>query len=181
MYIRPKLSRHKSTDMNILFQEHKKEIESLDEKLDVGKKYEDLLTSINERIIKLQDNERIPHEEKRLLIDCLSDLVEELEKEYNDRIKNDLKTGKISMTDRIEEMSEAIKIIDNEIYFIENEEFSATSIDKSHILGKMNEIRENYSIQKSSSVDMSSKIIKRFEEQQNNIDRMRKEIRSKYR
>lgn len=108
MYLRPKLSRKKSSDMIFLAKEQKLEKEEINKKINEGEEYSLFRNKVLTMLSEIQTCSSLSDSEKAPIIKEINFLLNKLENQYFVNIDSDVSDMIFSSEERLEEMKNAI-------------------------------------------------------------------------
>lgn len=180
MYIRPQLSRKRTENREILSKEHSDDVELYHKTLDAGKDFEYDSSKISNLIDELSENDKISENDKTSILECLSSILDELEKEYDYDIQNTLADIEFSIKDRIEEIDDASEQREYEAFNAEKTIWKTESVNKDKLVANSWELYQQYCTLLENAKSDLSVLTKEATEQRNKIIERRGKGRREY-
>ena len=169
MYIRPQLSRKRTENREILSREHISDVSLYEKTLNQGNKFSSDSNKILELMSEISGNEEISESDKKPIMEGLSSVLDELEREYDLEIRNPLTDIEFSMKDRIDEMEVATKKREEDVFKTKRTIWETSSIDKDKLVETTWEIYQRYCTMLENSKSELNVLKKEAAEQRNKI------------
>ena len=169
MYIRPQLSRKRTENREILSREHIIDVSLYEKTLNEGNKFSSDSNKILELIKEISRNEEISESDKKPVLECLSSVLDKLEREYDLEIRNPLTEIEFSMKDRIDEMEVATKKREEDVSKTKRTIWETSSIDKDKLVETTWEIYQRYCAMLETTKSELNVLTKEAAEQRNKI------------
>lgn len=169
MYIRPQLSRKRTENREILSREHISDVSLYEKTLNQGNKFSSDSNKILELMSKISGNEEISESDKKPILESLSSVLDELEREYDLEIRNLLTDIEFSMEDRIDEMEGATKKREEDVSKTKRIIWETSSIDKDKLVETSWEIYHRYCTMLENTKSELNVLTKEAAEQRNKI------------
>lgn len=144
MYVRPRLSRNRTEDRELLSKEQYAEVDIYKHTLAVGKAYESDLEKTARMIDAVSQNNCVSDEDKKRIIDQLMQLQKKLQEEYSDQVGTELADIEYSMTERIDEVEAAAKLREVDVFRAESEIWLTDAVDKEKLVTEYKEVLRKY-------------------------------------
>lgn len=144
MYIRPQLSRKKTSSREILSREHDADVLTYGETLSNGMDFETDVESVSNLISDISDNDALSSEEKEPILQQLSRILSTLKHEYSAEIQSNLSDIEYSIKDRFNEMESAIEERESETFSLESSTWQTDIVDKDKLVWESNRLLHKY-------------------------------------
>ncbi len=144
MYVRPQLSRKRTSDRDILSREHNADFAAYRESLLVGIDYESDIEKTNKIVDEISQNRTLSYDEKRPILYQLNQLLNELQKKHSTEVENELADIEFSMRERIDEIETATREQDVEFHRIESTIWLTDGVDTDKLAAESMKLLQKY-------------------------------------
>lgn len=165
MYMRPQLSRKRTSSREILSKEHSDDVLAYNETLSEGMGFETDVEKILCLISNISNNHTLSNEEKQPILQQLSSILSSLKQKYSTEIQSKQADIEYSMEERIGEMESATRERESEVYSAESIIWQTDIVDKDKLILESNKLLHKYqSLLDKSSAELRQ-LIQEAEEQ----------------
>lgn len=144
MYMRPQLSRKRTSNREILSKEHSEDISTYNETLFNGMDFEADVEKISCLISDISNNDTLSNREKQSILQKLSHILSALKQEYSTKIQNKQADIEYSLKERIDEMESATRERQSEVFRVESTTWQTDVINKDKLVWESNKILQKY-------------------------------------
>ena len=142
--MRPQLSRHKTENREIFIREHVSDVNEYKEELAEGQFYKQDMERISKFITEITENEKLSLKDKESILAQLKENLCSLQREYERNVGDTLQNIEDSMKERIEEIKDATKNRERDVYEMENAMWETNAVDKKKLVNATRELHEEY-------------------------------------
>lgn len=169
MYIRPHLSRKRTSNCEVLSKEHRETILAYDETLKIGEKYESDILKIRQMIDGVSSSDNLSEDEKQLIVSQLTVMLGELETGYTQNVEDELESIEVSLEEIVGEMTVAVRERSVEVNKSETTEWHTDEVMKDKLVGTTKELlQRSEGMLEKAKVDLQS-LQKKAEDQRTRI------------
>lgn len=144
MYMRPQLSRKRTSSREILSKEHITDVLAYNETLSNGMGFETDVEKIACLICDISNNDTLSDEEKQPVLQQLSQILSALKQEYSMEVQNKQADIEFSIKERIDEMESATRERESEVYSAESTIWQTDVVDKDKLVLASKELLHKY-------------------------------------
>lgn len=144
MYMRPQLSRKRTSSREILSKEHIADVLAYNETLSTGIGFEIDVEKIACLISDISNNDTLSDEEKQPVLQQLSQILCALKQEYSIKVQNEQADIEFSIKERIDEIESATRERESEVYSAESTIWQTDVVDKDKLVLASKELLHKY-------------------------------------
>lgn len=144
MYMRPQLSRKRTSSREILSKEHIADVLAYNETLSNGIGFEIDVEKIACLISDISNNDTLSDEEKQPVLQQLSQILCALKQEYSIKVQNEQADIEFSIKERIDEIESATRERESEVYSAESTIWQTDVVDKDKLVLASKELLHKY-------------------------------------